>query len=564
MEGRAVSPAAGASDALDHLLLLALLPPDLREIVRARFVAARYPLGSVIVTEGDEADALYVFTAGRARVLKRGERGEEISLNVLGPGDSFGEMALLERTPRTATVRAASDVEVLRLDRAAFDGLLAELPALRHHLEGQGKRRALRAFFLQYSAFARLPVEALRTLLAELDTVRVDAGEIVVREGDPPGPMYVVEDGRLHVHHHATGGSRDLAYLRRGDFFGELSLMRDQPRSATVEAVTPCTLLRLQPETFRRLLQDHAEFRALIEAQISQYDCRSSTPVPLDFARELAPADATAHGTVGPGPLERRPSAAGLWLLVRPWTGMLVRALALAGVVVGLPLLLPVFTRVLVDRVLVEQDRNLLRTVGLALLGVLGLVVASMAVLRYFPSLVAVRADAATLDLFTRRPSKLAAVPTLEGHVEIHHLSFRYGGPESPLVLHDLSVEVPAGTRVAIVGRTGSGKTTLVKCLGGLLTPTEGTIRYDGIDAQTLDQRQLRQHIGFVLQERATFDQLLRGRTAFVIARRLSTTLAADLILVLENGALVEHGTHDALMRRRGLYSHLVSQQLEL
>ena len=59
-------------------------------------------------------------------------------------------------------------------------------------------------------------------------------------------------------------------------------------------------------------------------------------------------------------------------------------------------------------------------------------------------------------------------------------------------------------------------------------------------------------------------EQLLKGRTSFVIAHRLSTIRDADVILVLEKGKLVEHGTHDELMRREGLYYYLCSQQLGL
>jgi len=59
-------------------------------------------------------------------------------------------------------------------------------------------------------------------------------------------------------------------------------------------------------------------------------------------------------------------------------------------------------------------------------------------------------------------------------------------------------------------------------------------------------------------------DRLLEGRTAFVIAHRLSTIRDADMIVVLEQGKLVEQGTHDELMKRQGLYYYLVSQQLAL
>ena len=57
-------------------------------------------------------------------------------------------------------------------------------------------------------------------------------------------------------------------------------------------------------------------------------------------------------------------------------------------------------------------------------------------------------------------------------------------------------------------------------------------------------------------------DSLLEGRTAFVIAHRMSTVQNADVIIVIERGRLVEQGTHDDLIARRGLYYYLVSQQL--
>src|SRR5688572_6415959 len=134
-----------ADAALDKFL--SFLPPEVRAQVAHRFVRDTHAFGDVIVREGDPADALYVLASGRARVVKRGAGGEDVALNVLRAGDAFGEMALLERTTRMATVRASSDVEVLKLDRAAFQDLLVAVPDLKKYLELHASRRRLQNFF---------------------------------------------------------------------------------------------------------------------------------------------------------------------------------------------------------------------------------------------------------------------------------------------------------------------------------------------------------------------------------------------------------------------------------
>ena len=124
-------------------------------------------------------------------------------------------------------------------------------------------------------------------------------------------------------------------------------------------------------------------------------------------------------------------------------------------------------------------------------------------------------------DVFEQEPeqgtdrSRLLPVRTLEGSISLRNVGFRYGGPEAPPILEGITLDVPAGTMVAIVGRSGSGKTTLVKCLAGLLEPTEGTILYDGVDLKTLNYRDLRRQIGFVLQENHLFDDTIARNIAF-------------------------------------------------
>jgi ABC-type bacteriocin/lantibiotic exporter with double-glycine peptidase domain/CRP-like cAMP-binding protein len=299
--GRSRSYAVDESrSVLENHPIIQVLPQDARALVIQSFVPVLYPFGSTIVREGDEADAFYIVASGRARVIKLGENGEELSLNFLRAGEGFGEMALLRHTTRTASIRASTDVEVFRLDRSVLDALLHQHPAVRDYLELQIKHRDLSNFFRLHSSFRQLPPDALATIFTELEPVHFQARELVIREGEPPGPMYVVQDGHLRVFTSAQGRTKYIAYLRRGDFFGEVSLFHNVSRTASVQAVSECKLFKFHEHTFRKLLDGYPEFRTRIEERVAQYGYREIARVPLDFAQELLPAEAAVQEKVGP------------------------------------------------------------------------------------------------------------------------------------------------------------------------------------------------------------------------------------------------------------------------
>ena len=105
-------------------------------------------------------------------------------------------------------------------------------------------------------------------MLSESKEIDVDQGEFVIRQGDEPGPMYIIEDGKLRVF--TENGHRIYrAYLRKGDFFGELSMLKGIKRSASVQAHTPCKLLMLMRESFNMMIDSYPEFIAKIEEKIS-------------------------------------------------------------------------------------------------------------------------------------------------------------------------------------------------------------------------------------------------------------------------------------------------------
>src|SRR5213594_4270665 len=121
-------------------------------------------------------------------------------------------------------------------------------------------------------------------------------------------------------------------------------------------------------------------------------------------------------------------------------------------------------------------------------------------------------------DIFEQEPeqghdrSRLVPVHSLEGHLQLRGVSFKYGGPESPDILKNITLDLAPGRMVALVGRSGCGKTTLIKLIAGLLEPTEGTILFDRVDLKGLNYRDLRQKIGLVLQENHLFsDTILRN-----------------------------------------------------
>lgn len=94
--------------------------------------------------------------------------------------------------------------------------------------------------------------------------------------------------------------------------------------------------------------------------------------------------------------------------------------------------------------------------------------------------------------------------------IEFDHVAFRY--PDGHLVLDDVSFTIESGEVLALVGRSGSGKTTIIKLINRLLTPTSGEVRIDGLATTSWDPIKLRRRVGYVLQEVGLFPHMTIGR----------------------------------------------------
>ncbi len=220
------------------------------ESLAARLEPTTVGLGTVIVHEGDVGDRFYLIDSGRVEVTIIGYR-----VAVLGPGGSFGEKALLRASPRTATVTALEPCRLWYLDGADFVAAAtgSEDPVANRVRRSTGQ--SVEEVLAGVPLFGAIEPHALAALG---EVTSSPAGSEIVREGDPGHCFYVLLGGEARV----TVGGRPVRILEAGDCFGEIALLHNVPRQATVTAIVEVTLWVLQREPFLAALGD----AALLEA----------------------------------------------------------------------------------------------------------------------------------------------------------------------------------------------------------------------------------------------------------------------------------------------------------
>ena len=109
---------------------------------------------------------------------------------------------------------------------------------------------------LVYSIFHDLPEQEVETIEGQLRTVQAGEGDVIVRQGAPADKFFIVVEGEVEVVRESEGKTRLLATLGRGQFFGEIAILRDMPRMATVRALKPTTLFAMERDVFRSLVAD--------------------------------------------------------------------------------------------------------------------------------------------------------------------------------------------------------------------------------------------------------------------------------------------------------------------
>lgn len=212
----------------------------------------------VLVRQGGPGDALYVLLAGSFDVVIELEGGGVQTLARLGAGECVGEMAILSQRARTATVIAHEAAQVLRIDAAPFLALLERHPSVREHLAAFSARRLPSLRLASCELFAGLDPTELARFDVESNWVRLRGGDTLFEQGHPAHDMFVVVRGSLEVLVTARNGrTRLVDVLGPAASVGEMALLTDEPRSATVRAIRDSELVRIPKSEFLRLLAEH-------------------------------------------------------------------------------------------------------------------------------------------------------------------------------------------------------------------------------------------------------------------------------------------------------------------
>ena len=223
------------------------LPVDVLADIAGRVELQRVPPGTVVARQGERSDAYYLVRRGTVDVIEENlETGDERLLRNLGPGESFGEIGVATGAPRKATVRSVTPVDLFVIDQGNFDRLLADhirLPELAPTLQALAEVRSL-------GPFAQLGTEELDHVLAQGSWRSVAPGEAVVTQGEAGDAFYAIESGHFDV----ITNDEVQGTLGPGDHFGEVALLIGVARTATVRAVTPGRVFRLERGGFDRLL----------------------------------------------------------------------------------------------------------------------------------------------------------------------------------------------------------------------------------------------------------------------------------------------------------------------
>ncbi len=242
----------------------ALRDTELKGIIN-NAVQVNFPAGSLIAQEGDEGNECYVILDGTVQVFTTASDGQEIVLAKREEGEVIGEQSLLPGGSgrRNASLRAYSNISLLRITKKAFQDVLAQDNPLKEKLLHKGEQQVKDIFLRQSAIFRSLPFDAGGHWYKEETFAD---GEVIFKQGDYGNKLYLIISGTANVFEEQKGEQKLILQLSTGRTFGEKALFEKKPRSATIIANGELKAFSIDGAKFLELYDEKPEVREYIQA----------------------------------------------------------------------------------------------------------------------------------------------------------------------------------------------------------------------------------------------------------------------------------------------------------
>lgn len=221
--------------------------------------------GQVIFKKNDYTSTFFSIVEGSVDIDLIGKDGKPMVVT-LTKGSYFGEMGLISGRRRTATIRAGEGCVLVETPRKAMLKLIASVDSVRKTIDETFVRRAI-------STYLAPPLDnaAIDELLSDgIDVRRYAKGEALFRDGDPADGLYLIRRGSVAISKVIKEKDVVLSYVSAGNYVGEMALLSNNPRSATVTASVFTEALVLPVAPVQRVLAANPDWKAVLQAQASK------------------------------------------------------------------------------------------------------------------------------------------------------------------------------------------------------------------------------------------------------------------------------------------------------
>jgi CRP-like cAMP-binding protein/thioredoxin reductase/ferredoxin-like protein FixX len=250
-------------------LLAGMSTLQLREFVLESEVRAP-KRGEVLFRKGDYSNGFYCVLDGQVLIEVTDQEGAT-EHRVLQAGEFFGELSLLSGRRRSGTARAGEGCVVIESPRRSMLRLMGTVESVRRKIDQTSLRRAVRAYVAPSVSDADL-----EEMVRDAAVKRFAAGETLFKEGDAADGLHLVRRGSVMVSRVIGGKEIVLSYVAAGNYVGEMALLSDLPRSATVRAAVASETIVLPPAAFHAVLERNAAMRGGMEARMLQRIAQSA------------------------------------------------------------------------------------------------------------------------------------------------------------------------------------------------------------------------------------------------------------------------------------------------